>query len=187
VEEAERNLEQLMALRKRRRPLQQGVRPPRANACWATSRRRSRTSDCCRPSTRSGKHAGRPHPPACTVRRPDRVGPAARQRRRPRARLRPGEGDRPARAPEARACVSGARRQPATSGVTGRFEGNDDWRRWSTPGPLLYFPQRRRSTQGAEMRAALMSNEEAFVTYPEGMTLASQNAQLGDPGACRRR
>ena len=36
------------------------------------------------------------------------------------------------------------------------------------------------------MRAAFMSIEEAFVTYSEGMTLASQNAQLGDPGACRR-
>jgi hypothetical protein len=41
--------------------------------------------------------------------------------------------------------------------------------------------------QGAEMRAAFMSIEEAVVTYLEGMTLASQNAQLGDPGACRRR
>jgi hypothetical protein len=37
------------------------------------------------------------------------------------------------------------------------------------------------------MRAAFMSIEKAFVTYSEGMTLASQNAQLGDPGACRRR
>lgn len=41
--------------------------------------------------------------------------------------------------------------------------------------------------QGAEMRAAFMSIEEAVVTYLEGMTLASQNAELGDPGACRRR
>jgi hypothetical protein len=41
--------------------------------------------------------------------------------------------------------------------------------------------------QGAEMRAAFMSIEEAFVTYLEGMTLASHNAQLGNPGACRRR
>jgi hypothetical protein len=37
------------------------------------------------------------------------------------------------------------------------------------------------------MRAAFMSIEEAFVTYSEGMTLASQNAELGDLGACRRR
>jgi hypothetical protein len=36
------------------------------------------------------------------------------------------------------------------------------------------------------MRAAFMSIEEARVTYSEGMTLASQNAQLGDFGACRR-
>jgi hypothetical protein len=41
--------------------------------------------------------------------------------------------------------------------------------------------------QGAEMRAAFMSIERAFVTYSEGMTLASQNAEPGDPGACRRR
>jgi len=41
--------------------------------------------------------------------------------------------------------------------------------------------------QGGEMRAAFMSIEEACVTYLEGMTLASQNAELGDPGACRRR
>jgi hypothetical protein len=32
-----------------------------------------------------------------------------------------------------------------------------------------------------------MSIEKAVVTYLEGMTLASQNAELGDPGACRRR
>jgi hypothetical protein len=37
------------------------------------------------------------------------------------------------------------------------------------------------------MRAAFMSNEEAVVSYLEGMTLASQNAELGDSGACRRR
>jgi hypothetical protein len=37
------------------------------------------------------------------------------------------------------------------------------------------------------MRAAFMSIEKAFMTYSEGMTLASQNAQLGDPGACRCR
>jgi hypothetical protein len=37
------------------------------------------------------------------------------------------------------------------------------------------------------MLAAVMSIEEAFVTYSEGMTLAAQNARPWDPGACRRR
>jgi len=37
------------------------------------------------------------------------------------------------------------------------------------------------------MRSAFMSIEMGFVTYSEGMTLASQNAELGDLGACRRR
>jgi hypothetical protein len=37
------------------------------------------------------------------------------------------------------------------------------------------------------MRAAVMSIEKAFVTYSEGMTLASQDAQFGDLGAWRRR
>jgi hypothetical protein len=37
------------------------------------------------------------------------------------------------------------------------------------------------------MRAAFMSIEKAVVTYLEGMTLASQNVELGDLGACRRR
>jgi hypothetical protein len=37
------------------------------------------------------------------------------------------------------------------------------------------------------MRAAFMSIERAVVTYLEGMTLASQNVELGDLGACRRR
>jgi hypothetical protein len=37
------------------------------------------------------------------------------------------------------------------------------------------------------MRTAFMSIEKAFVTYSEGMTLASQYAELGDFGACRRR
>ena len=37
------------------------------------------------------------------------------------------------------------------------------------------------------MRAALMSIEKAVLTYLEGMTLASQNVELGDRGACRRR
>jgi hypothetical protein len=32
-----------------------------------------------------------------------------------------------------------------------------------------------------------MSIEKAFVTYSEGMTLASQYAELRDFGACRRR
>ena len=41
--------------------------------------------------------------------------------------------------------------------------------------------------QGAEMRAPVMSIEEAFLTYPEGMTGVSQNVEPGDPGACRRR
>ena len=41
--------------------------------------------------------------------------------------------------------------------------------------------------QGGEMRAAFMSIEEAVVTYLEGVTLASQNAEPRDPGACRRR
>jgi hypothetical protein len=45
----------------------------------------------------------------------------------------------------------------------------------------------RRSTQGAPMHAAFISIELGFSTYSEGVTLASQNAQLGDPGACRRR
>ena len=49
------------------------------------------------------------------------------------------------------------------------------------------FPLRKRqATQGAEMRAASMSIEEAFVTYSEGMTLAATNARPGDLGACRR-
>jgi hypothetical protein len=37
------------------------------------------------------------------------------------------------------------------------------------------------------MRTAFMSIQKGFSTYSEGMTLASQNAQLGDFGACRRR
>jgi hypothetical protein len=37
------------------------------------------------------------------------------------------------------------------------------------------------------MRTAFMSIEKGFVTYLEGMTLASQNVELRDPGACRRR
>jgi hypothetical protein len=37
------------------------------------------------------------------------------------------------------------------------------------------------------MRAAFMSIANGFATYSEGMTLATQNAELGDRGACRRR
>jgi hypothetical protein len=37
------------------------------------------------------------------------------------------------------------------------------------------------------MRAAFMSIEKAVVTYLEGMTLASQNAEPGDFGGGRRR
>jgi hypothetical protein len=46
---------------------------------------------------------------------------------------------------------------------------------------------RRRIDQGAEMRQAFMSIEKGFVTYSEGMTRVAENAELGDPGACRRR
>jgi hypothetical protein len=52
---------------------------------------------------------------------------------------------------------------------------------------LLYSRPQAPIDQGAEMRAAFMSIEKAFAPYSEGMTLASQNAGLGDPGACRRR
>jgi hypothetical protein len=51
---------------------------------------------------------------------------------------------------------------------------------------ILRFPHAP-IDQGGEMRAAFMSIEEAVVTYLEGMTLASQNAELGDSGARRRR
>ena len=37
------------------------------------------------------------------------------------------------------------------------------------------------------MRRAFMSIEKGFTTYSEGMTLGAQNAELGDPCACRRR
>ena len=40
--------------------------------------------------------------------------------------------------------------------------------------------------QGAEMRPAFMSIETVS-TYSEGMTHGTENAELGDPGACRRR
>ena len=52
----------------RRRPAQRGVRSPRRSACWATSRRRSRTSDCCAPSSRSRKRATRGEPFASRLR-----------------------------------------------------------------------------------------------------------------------
>lgn len=39
--------------------------------------------------------------------------------------------------------------------------------------------------QGAEMQA-FMSIDMAFATYSEGMTRAATNAQLWDPGTCRR-
>ena len=37
------------------------------------------------------------------------------------------------------------------------------------------------------MRAAVMSITKGFSTYSEGMTRVAENAELGDPGACRRR
>src|SRR4051812_47644308 len=49
----------------------------------------------------------------------------------------------------------------------------------------MLLPRKRRSTQ--DVRTAFMSIAKGFTTYSEGMTLAGTNAQLGDPGACRRR
>jgi len=43
------------------------------------------------------------------------------------------------------------------------------------------------SNQGGGVRASAMSIEKAVMTYLKGWTLASQNAQPWDPGACRRR
>jgi hypothetical protein len=67
-------------------------------------------------------------------------------------------------------------------------------RKVSTPaGRVLYLqvPDVERFAQihpeEGEMRPASMSIERAFVTTSEGMTRASQNAEPGDPGACRRR
>ena len=37
------------------------------------------------------------------------------------------------------------------------------------------------------MSTAFMSIEKVVVTYLEGVTRASQDAEPGDPGACRRR
>lgn len=37
------------------------------------------------------------------------------------------------------------------------------------------------------MRAAFMSIEKGFATYSEGMARVTENAELGDLGACRRR
>jgi hypothetical protein len=34
------------------------------------------------------------------------------------------------------------------------------------------------------MRAVFMSIEVGILIYSKGMTLAAQNAELGDPGAC---
>jgi hypothetical protein len=47
--------------------------------------------------------------------------------------------------------------------------------------------QARNQPEGGEVRTAFMSIERASMTYLEGMTLASQNAELGDRCACRRR
>jgi hypothetical protein len=52
---------------------------------------------------------------------------------------------------------------------------------------MIIFLGKRRSTKERQMRAALMSIEQGFSTYSEGMTRAAKNAQLGDFGACRRR
>ncbi len=41
--------------------------------------------------------------------------------------------------------------------------------------------------RGGVVRASAMSIEKAVMTYLKGWTLASQNAQSRDPGACRRR
>jgi hypothetical protein len=44
------------------------------------------------------------------------------------------------------------------------------------------------SDQGADVRAAFSANQEAGMTYfLEVLTLASPNAEPGNPGACRRR
>ena len=43
------------------------------------------------------------------------------------------------------------------------------------------------SDRGGGVRASAMSIEKALMTYLKGWTLASQNAQPWDPGACRRR
>ena len=45
----------------------------------------------------------------------------------------------------------------------------------------------RKDSRFRTVDGAFMSIDQAFVTYSEGMTLASTNAQPGDPGACRRR
>ena len=62
VEEAERNLEQLTALRNDVGLLSEEY-DPQSKRLLGNFPRRSRTSDCCTPSTRSAKHARRPHPP----------------------------------------------------------------------------------------------------------------------------
>jgi hypothetical protein len=52
---------------------------------------------------------------------------------------------------------------------------------------VLYSRRQPAPNPGGEMRTAFMSIEEGFVTYLEGVTLASQNAEPRNPGACRRR
>jgi hypothetical protein len=37
------------------------------------------------------------------------------------------------------------------------------------------------------MRHAFMSIDKGFMTYSEGMTHVAANAELGNPGTCRRR
>ena len=55
------------------------------------------------------------------------------------------------------------------------------------PGIWLSFPATAPFDQGGEMRAAFTSIEKAVVTYLEGVTGASQNAEPGNRGGCRRR
>ena len=52
--------------------------------------------------------------------------------------------------------------------------------------PMIASSKRAPIDQGAEMRPAFMSIETVS-TYSEGMTHGTENAELGDPGACRRR
>ncbi len=53
----------------------------------------------------------------------------------------------------------------------------------------LFFPGKRQSDQpkGGGVRAPFIAIEEAVVTYLEVWTSASQIAEFGNPGACRRR
>jgi hypothetical protein len=52
---------------------------------------------------------------------------------------------------------------------------------------MIRLSVRRRRPKELAMRQAFISIEMGFTTYSEGMTLAAQNAQPWDPGACRRR